>query len=249
MTNKLQKIFFLLLFSLGFSQLNAASFEVIPSSLSLTENNYDNLDHFKCKLEMNSSSFSLISVKFTCTPLQQLNEGVLFQVCTPASCYLPADEKKSFPAFGVSATNPVSGDNFYVKYMVEEEELFKELAKNNHTDKFKLTFENESDPTDMVEITCSFTITGQSNVVEQWSSVSSVSPNPAVEYVNINLNQESLNDNIIRVYNELGVEVMSKAFNGKNVSFETNALNNGRYFFKVENSSTVINSGNFVVAR
>lgn len=249
MTNKLQKIFFLLLFSLGFSQLNAATFEVTPSSLSISETSYDNVDNMKCKLEIKSSSASAIPVKFTCTPLQEAKEGVLFQVCTPISCYRPISEEKSYAPFNVSSSAPVSGDQLYVKYMVEEEEMFKELAKNNNTDKFKLSFENDNNPEDKVELTCSFTVTGQSNVVEQWTSVSSISPNPAVEFVNIYLNQESLNDNVIRVYNELGVEVMSKAFNGKNVSFETNALNNGRYFFKVENSSRVINSGNFVVAR
>lgn len=248
MTNKLQKLFFLLLFSLGFSQLNAASFEVEKYDKDVNFSyNEEDAEKRSSNIYMKTSSLTAITIAATCIPVD-MPAGVTYSLCTPTNCLPGKTGQFTFPSFEIDVNSNDFSRKMHLEADISEmdEALIPEGGLNF---KVNVSVANVDNPSDKVDFVVTFIVNRNSGVFEQWTSVSSVSPNPAVEYVNINLNQESLNDNVIRVYNELGVEVMSKAFNGKNVSFETNALNNGRYFFKVENASKVINSGNFVVAR
>lgn len=247
MTNKLQKIFFLFLFSLGFSQLNAATFEVEKFDEHVTfRYDEEESEPRSSNIYLKTSSTSPISVVATCYP-SDLPPGVTYSICTPTNCLPGKTDVFTFPPFDIDAS---SMDVFRKMHLeVDCENLNAAIIPEGGLNfSFKVVTANVNNAVDKVEINIKYTVTNTSSVIEQWVSSSEVSPNPAMEFVNISF-KNNLNDNTIRIYNELGVEVMSQAFNGNKVSLETNALNNGRYFFKVENSSKVIDNGNFIIAR
>ena len=244
MTNKLQIILILMLFSFGINNLNAASFELSHVDKEVKFKISDDEAMRKSNVDLKTSSVNPISVVVKITPQKMSKAGSEYSICTPASCYPSKSTAWEAPAFRISSTTSELDRHYYISLVVDEEKL----SSSNDTSIIDVTVYNAADPTDAVSYTITYVILNGSSVVSYWKNTSSVSPNPATDFINIRVN-DAVANSVIRIFNEMGSEVSSAQFNSSEYSVNTSAFANGRYYFSVENAGKVINSGNFVVAR
>lgn len=250
MANKLQILIILLVFSFGINKANSANFEFEKVDKEVT-GQYMPLDpeaNVKAYGHLKTSSATDINLKVRISPIV-IAQNAEFQICTPGNCFPPSTTKyTTTTGFKI---NSKSGDK-QREYDIALIYTY-ENSTASDTTKLDVTVFEDNNESNQISYTLTYVISKTGSVC-YWQQKASVSPNPAVNFISIKLNDEcnsgnDNNTNIIRIYNEAGNAVSTVEFIGNTYYYTTVNLPNGRYFFNIESAGSIINSGNFVVAK
>ncbi len=240
MQKKLQFIILSAILLLGINRVFSQSFEIDTKSQKLVEGTINDIDLKAFSYIINTSGADL-DVKIEFVPIQ-MNSSARFQICIPGICYPPQLNTFTTGTFTIKPNDTevnrvfdIALLNDFISDPVEGTSIFDVSVFNAKNVEEKITY----------SVTFIISKTGS---VQVWKNTSSAFPNPAKDFININLN-DNTSDNKIILYNELGTPVFSDTFNGSNYSVVTSNYSNGSYYFTILNNGKVINSGNFIIQK
>ncbi|MFU8843440.1 MAG: T9SS type A sorting domain-containing protein [Bacteroidales bacterium] len=107
-------------------------------------------------------------------------------------------------------------------------------------------FFDENDPNDSVMVTINYNamITG---IREQPTSVAHVYPNPANEFVNIELNRTLQPDAYIELLSVTGAVAAIRTLEQSTATIQTSGIPGGLYFYRIVSGAEVLESGRLII--